>query len=114
MKLARFTGRVVSLARNAVVGELDPAFEGGDAGYAVWVGGAIHCLRESLYHPYRRLLNVVHGRDGIATKIALMAPEIPDFTFVRVHEQDRKMRIRRVLFRLSAELHDIPMFIHST
>ncbi|AWB28524.1 IS5 family transposase [Halococcoides cellulosivorans] len=105
-KLARFTSRVVSLAQKAVVGEPDPAYQAGDGGYADWVIVAIHGLREYLDHPYRRLLDVLHEMPGIVAKLDLAVTELPDFTTVCTRKQDLKMRIWRVLLRLSAELHD--------
>jgi len=106
-KLARFTDRVVSLAQTAVVGEPDPAFEEGENGYADWVIVAIHGLHEYLDRPYRRLLDVLHEMDGIVAKLALAVAGLPDFTTVCTRKQDRKMRIWRILLRLSAELHDL-------
>jgi len=106
-KLARFTGRIVSLAQKAVVGEPDPAYQAGDGGYADWVIVAIHGLREYLDHPYRRLLDVLHEMPGIVSKLDLAVTELSDFTTVCTRKQDLKIRIWRVLLRLSAELHDI-------
>jgi len=105
-KLPRFTGRVVSLAQKAVVGEPDPAFEEGEGGYADWVIVAIHGLYEYLDHTYRRLLDVLHEMHGIVAQLDLEVADLPDFSTVCARKQDLEMRIWRVLLRLSGESHD--------
>jgi hypothetical protein len=77
-KLARFTDRVVSLAKT-VVGEPDPAFEEREDGYADWVIVAIYGLREYLDHTYRRLLDVLHEMHGIVAKLDLAVADLPDW-----------------------------------
>ncbi len=57
-QLARFTDRCVDLSQKSVVGEPQPALQQGNGGYADWVIVAIHCLREYLNQPYRRLLDI--------------------------------------------------------
>ena len=105
-KIARFTKQVVSLAKKAVAGAPDPAYQPGDGGYADWVIVAIHGLREYLDHPYRRLMDVLYEMPRIVGIIGLEPAEIPDFSTVCARYQALKMPIWRVLLRLSAELHD--------
>lgn len=106
-KLGRFTDHVISLAQKAVGGDSDPAFEGGEDGYGDWVIVAIHGLRECLDHTYRRLLDVLHEMHGIVARFDLAVADLPDLTTVCTRNQDRKMRVWRVLLRLSAKLHDL-------
>jgi len=105
-KLARFTRRVVSLAKKAVGGGSEPPVQKGEGGYADWVIVGLHGLREYLGHPYRRLLDVLCEMPGIVAKFDLAVDELPDFTTVCTRKQDLKMRIWRVLLRLSADLVD--------
>jgi IS5 family transposase len=104
--LARFTKRVVSLAKKAVVGNPRPAYEPGDSGYADWVIVAIHGLREYLDHPYRRLLDVLYEMPRIDRILGLQPDELPDFSTVCARKQRLKMPIWRSLLQLSADLHD--------
>jgi IS5 family transposase len=106
-KLARFTGRVVSLAQKAVVGDPASAFDPGETGYADWVIVALHGLREYLGHSYRQLLDVLHEMPRIVSKLGLEVSELPDFTTVCTRMQDLEMTLWRVLLRLSADLHEI-------
>jgi|GEM_PF-4239625 len=67
-QLARFTDRCVDLSQKAIVGEPDlPVQKGG--GYADWVIVALHCRREYLDHPYRRLLDVLPEMPGTVPKL---------------------------------------------
>jgi IS5 family transposase len=103
---SRFTSRLVSLAKKAVVGKPDPAFQEGEGGYADWVIVSIHGLREYLDLPYRRLLDVLAEMHGIVEKLGLEVSELPDFSTVCARWQQLKMRVWRVLLRLSADLHE--------
>ncbi|WP_436936522.1 IS5 family transposase [Halovenus marina] len=105
-QLARFTDRIVDLSQKAVVGNPAPAVKKGDAGYADWVIVALHCLREYLDHPYRRLLDVLHEMPGIVGKLGLTVDELPDFTTVCTRKQDLEMRIWRTLLRVSGSFHE--------
>jgi len=105
-KLARFTKRVVSLAKKAVVGNPRPAYEPGDSGYADWVIVAIHGLREYLDLPYRRLLDVLYEMPRIDRILGLRPGELPDFSTVCARKQRLKMPVWRSLLQLSADLHD--------
>jgi hypothetical protein len=105
-RLARFTGRVVSLAQKAVVGERAPPFEDGENGYADWVTVAIHGFNEYLDHTYRRLPDVLDEMPGVVTTLDLPVADLPDFTTVYTRKRDLEMRTWRVLLWLSAELHD--------
>lgn len=106
-RLARFTDRCVDLSQDAVIGEPVPAVKMGDGGYADWVIVSIHCLREYLNQPYRRLLNILQEMPGIVAKLGLSVAELPDFTTICTRKQDLEMRIWRVLLRLSVSLHDL-------
>ena len=106
-QLARFTDRSVELSQDAVTGEPAPAVKKGDGGYADWVIVSIHCLREYLNQPYRRLLDILQEMPGITAKLGLSVAELPDFSTVCTRKQDLEMRIWRVLLRLSASLHDL-------
>ncbi|EJN57298.1 IS5 family transposase [Halogranum rubrum] len=105
-QLARFTDHCVDLSQKAVVGEPQPPLQRGNDGYADWVIVAIHCLREYLDQPYRRLLDILHEMPRITAKLGLSVDELPDFTTVCTRKQDLEMRIWRVLLRSSASLHD--------
>ena len=105
-KLARFTGRVVSLAQKAVVGDPASAFEPGESGYADWIIVALHGLREYLGHSYRQLLDVLQEMPRIVSKLGLEVSELPDFTTVCTRMKDLEMSLWRVLLRLSADLHE--------
>ncbi|SEP02329.1 Transposase DDE domain-containing protein [Halogranum amylolyticum] len=105
-QLARFTDNCVDLSQKAVVGEPQPPLQKGRGGYADWVIVAIHCLREYLDQPYRRLLDILHEMPRITAKLGLAVDELPDFTTVCTRKQDLEMRIWRVLLRLSASLHE--------
>jgi IS5 family transposase len=104
--ISRFTSRLVSLAKKAVVGKPDPAYQEGQGGYADWVIISIHGLREYLDLPYRRLLDVLAEMHGIVQKLGLDVDELPDFSTVCARWQQLKMRVWRVLLRLSADLHE--------
>jgi IS5 family transposase len=106
-KLSRFTSRLVTLAKKAVAGEPDPAYQEGDGGYADWVIVSIHGLKEYLAHPYRRLLDVLTEMDGIVAKLGLKVSELPDFSTVCARWQELKMPVWRRLLRLSADLHEL-------
>jgi hypothetical protein len=68
---------------------------------------SIHCHREYLNQPYRRLLHILHEMPGITAKLCLAVAELPDFITVCTRKQDLKMRIWWVLLRLSVSLHDL-------
>ncbi|MEF8772752.1 IS5 family transposase [Halodesulfurarchaeum sp.] len=104
--VARFTSKVVSLAKNAVGGEPEPPVQKGEGGYADWVIVALHGLQEYLGYPYRRLMDVLSEMTEIVAKFDLMVAELPDFTTVCTRKQDLKMRIWHVLLRLSAQLQE--------
>lgn len=105
-KLSRFTRRCVALAQKAVGNDPDTPVKKGDGGYADWVIVAIHGLREYLDQPYRRLMDVLREMPDIVDMLGLSVVELPDFTTVCQRKQELKMRVWRVLLRLSAALHD--------
>lgn len=104
--LARFTERCVALAKKAVVNDPDPPVRKGEGGYADWVIVTLHGLREYLNQPYRRLMDILREMPGIVDILGLSVDELPDFTTVCQRKQELKMRVWRVLLRLSANLHD--------
>jgi IS5 family transposase len=77
-----------------------------EGGYADWVIIALHGLREYLDLPYRRLLDVLREMPDIVEKLGLSIEELPDFTTVCARKQALKMRVWRVLLRLSVSLFD--------
>jgi hypothetical protein len=105
-KLARFTGRVVSLAQKTVVGEPAPAFASGKTGYTDRVIVVLHGLRESLGLSHRQLLDVLHEMPRIRSKLDLAMVETPDFITVCMRMEDLEMMRWCALLRLSAELHE--------
>jgi IS5 family transposase len=105
-KLARFTKQVVTLAQKAVVGNVQPAVQRGNGGYADWVIVSIHGLKTYLDLPYRRLLDVLYEMPRIARILDLRVSQLPDFTTVCARMQELKMPVWREFLRLSAELHD--------
>jgi len=113
-ELSGFTGRVVTLAQKAVVGEPDPAVQKGDGGYADWViVGSTASTSTSITH-IAGCWTVLHEMHGIVGKLGLAVADPPDFTTVCLRKQDLEMRIWRVLLRLSAELDDPARFTQST
>jgi IS5 family transposase len=105
-KLARFTERCVQLSQKAVGCDPQPPLRKGRGGYADWVIVAIHGLREYLDLPYRRLLDILREIPDIVEKLGLSVEELPDFTTVCARKQALKMRVWRVLLRLSVNLFD--------
>jgi IS5 family transposase len=105
-KLARFTERCVQLSQKAVGCDSQPPLRKGRGGYADWVIVAIHGLREYLDLPYRRLLDILREMPDIVEKLGLSVEELPDFTTVCARKQALKMRVWRVLLRLSVNLFD--------
>lgn len=103
-QIARFTDKCVDLSQKFVVGEPQLLFQQGDGGYADWVIVAIHCFREYLDQPYRRLLDILREMPRITAKLGLAVDELPDFTTVGARKQDLEMRIWRILLQSSASL----------
>lgn len=109
-KLARFTSRVVSLAKKAVDGATEPDVQKGDGSYADWVIAALHGLRERLGHSYRQLLDMLHEMPRIVSKLVLETGELPDFTTVCTRMKVLKMALWCVLLRFSTDLHELGRF----
>ena len=105
-KLARFTDRCVALSQKSVRIDQGPPIKKGKGSYAEWVIIAIHGLREYLDLPYRRLLDILREMPDIVEKFGLSVAELPDFTTVCARKQALKMRVWRVLLRLSVNLFD--------
>lgn len=105
-KLARFTDRCVALSQKAAGSDGTQPVKKGEGGYADWVIIALHGLREYLALPYRRLLDILREMPDIVEKLGLSVEELPDFTTVCARKQALKMRVWRVLLRLSVNLFD--------
>ena len=105
-KLARFTDRCVALSQKVVGSDGEQPIKKEEGGYADWVIIALHGLREYLDLPYRRLLDVLREMPDIVEKLGLSIEELPDFTTVCARKQALKMRVWRVLLRLSVSLFD--------
>lgn len=105
-KLARFTNRCVALSQKAVEIDEKQPIKKGEGGYADWVIITLHRLREYLDLPYRRLLDILREMPDIVEKFGLSVEELPDFTTVCARKQALKMRVWRVLLRLSVNLFD--------
>lgn len=106
-KLARFTTRCVDLSQKAVGSTVDPPVKRGDGGFADWVIVGIQCLREYLDHTYRQLMDVLQEMPSILDTFGLTAANLPDFTTVCARKQALKMKVWRVLLRLSVSLHEL-------
>ena len=104
---SRFTSRLVSLAKKAVVGHPAPSYQEGEGGYADWVMISIQGLKEWFGDPYRFLLDNLAGRPDTVAKLGLDRAELPDFSTVCARFQQLKMRVWRVLLRLSTDFHDL-------
>jgi len=104
--LARFTDRCVALSQKAVGSDGKQPVKKGEGGYADWVIITLHGLREYLDLPYRRLLDILREMPDIVAKLGLSVEELPDFTTVCARKQALKMRVWRVLLRLSVNLFD--------
>ena len=106
-KLARFTARCVALSQKAVGSPKNPPVQKGDGGFSDWVIVGLHCLREHLDHTYRQLTDVLQEMPEILGNFGLTASTLPDFTTLCSRKQAIKMKVWRVLLRLSVSLHDL-------
>jgi IS5 family transposase len=84
-----------------------PPVKKGDDGYADWVIVGLHCLREYLDHTYRQLIDFLHEMPSILDMFKLAADELPDITTLCHRKQQLKMKIWRVLLRLSVTIHEL-------
>lgn len=107
---SRFTNRIVSLAKKAVVGRPAPSYQEGEGGYADWVIVSIQGLREYFGDAYRQLLDRLAGMQDVLVELDLEGDELPDFSTVCARWQRLKMRVWRVLLRFSADLHELGDF----
>jgi hypothetical protein len=105
-RLARFTDRCVELYQKAVGSDGTQPVKKGEGGYADWVIISLHGLREYLDLPYRCLLDILREMPDIVVKLGLSVEELPDFTTVCARKQVLKMRVWRVVLRLSVNLFD--------
>jgi len=106
-ELARFTKTVVTVAQKAVVGNPAPAIGKGETGYADWVIGSIHALREYLDQPYQRLMEILYEMPRITRILNLRPSTLPDFSTVCGRKQELKMNIWRTFLGLTSDLHDL-------
>ena len=79
----------------------------GDGGYADWVIIGLHCLREYLDHTHRQLIDVLYEMPSVIDMFELPADKLPDFTILCHRKQGLKMKIWRVLLRLSVTFHEL-------
>ena len=105
-EVSRFTGRAVTLAKNAVGGRDESAAPNGGGGFADYALVSLHCLRVYLEKSYRVTLDLLSEMPQILREIGLDAADLPDHSTL-VKALDRlTMAVLRVVLRLSAQLHD--------
>ena len=106
-KLARFTKKVVTVAKKAVVGVPAPAIIKKSGRYADWVIISIHALREYMDQPYRRLMEFLYEMPRITRILGLCPSTLPDFSTVCGRKQELKMDIWRTFLGLTSDLHEL-------
>ncbi|MEY7851744.1 IS5 family transposase [Natrarchaeobius sp. A-rgal3] len=105
-KISRFTGKVVTLAKNAVGGRGESAAPQGGGGFADYAVVSLHCLRIYLEKSYREALDLLSEMPQILAEIGLEKADLPDHsTLVKAFDRI-KIAVWRVLLRLSAQLHE--------
>ncbi len=105
-KISRFTGKVVTLAKNAVGDRGESAAPQGGGGFADYAVVSLHCLRIYLEKSYREALDLLNEMPQILAEIGLLKADLPDHsTLVKAFDRI-KMAVWRVLLRLSAQLHE--------
>ena len=106
-KLARFTSKLVSLAKKAVAGVPSPAIKNSCGRYADWVIFSIRGLKEYLGHPYRQLLDALHEMPRIVRVLGLRLDPLPDFSTLCRRKQQLRMPSWRALLQISGNCHDL-------
>ncbi|ELZ01572.1 putative transposase [Natrialba aegyptia DSM 13077] len=105
-KISRFTGKVVTLAKNAVGDRGESAAPQGGSGFADYAVVSLHCLRIYLEKSYCEALDLLSEMPQIFADIGLNTADIPDHSTL-VKEFDRnKIQVWRVLLRLSVQVHE--------
>ena len=106
-KISRFTSKAVTLAKNAVGGRGEVAAPEGGGGFADYALVSLHCLRVYLDESYRNALDLLSEMPHILAEIGLEEGDLPHHsTLVKAFDRF-KMKLWRVLLRLSSELHDL-------
>ena len=106
-KISRFTSKAVTLAKNAVGGRGEVAAPEGGGGFADYALVSLHCLRIYLDESYRNALDLLSEMPHILAEIGLEEGDLPHHsTLVKAFDRF-KMKLWRVLLRLSSELHDL-------
>jgi IS5 family transposase len=95
------------LSQKAVGSPQNSPVKRGDGGFADWVIVGLHCLREYLDHTYRQLMDVLQEMPGVLDTFGLSTTNLPDFTTVCARKQTLKMKVWRVLLRLSVSIHEL-------
>jgi IS5 family transposase len=105
-KISRFTTKAVTLAKNVVGDRGEVAAPEGGGGFADYALVSLHCLRIYLDESYRNTLDLLSEMPQILAEIGLEEDDLPDHsTLVKAFDRF-KMKVWRVLLRLSAQLHD--------
>ncbi|ADD06391.1 uncharacterized protein Nmag_2838 [Natrialba magadii ATCC 43099] len=87
-KVARFTGKVVTLAKSAVGGRGEAAAPHGGGGFADYAVVSLHCLRIYLEKSYRESLDLLSEMPQILAEIGLNAADLPHHsTLVKAFER---------------------------
>ena len=106
-QISRFTSKAVTLAKNVVGGRGEVAAPEGGGGFADYALVSLHCLRVYLDESYRNALDLLSEMPHILAEIGLEEGDLPHHsTLVKAFDRF-KMKLWRVLLRLSSELHDL-------
>src|SRR6056297_2405526 len=106
-KISRFTSKAVTLAKNVVGDRGEVAAPEGGGGFADYALVSLHCLRIYLDESYRNALDLLSEMPHILAEIGLEEGDLPHHsTLVKAFDRF-KMKLWRVLLRLSSELHDL-------
>ena len=106
-QISRFTSKAVTLAKNVVGGRGEVAAPEGGGGFADYALVSLHCLRIYLDESYRNALDLLSEMPHILAEIGLEEGDLPHHsTLVKAFDRF-KMKLWRVLLRLSSELHDL-------
>ena len=106
-KISRFTNKVVQLAKNAVGERGEVAAPEGGGSFAEYAVVPLHCLRVYLEKSYREALDLLSEMPQVLGEIGLNAADLPDHSALIKWFDRIKTALRRVLLRLSAQLHEL-------
>ncbi len=105
-KISRSTGKVVTLAKNAVGGRGEVAASQGGGGFADYAVLSLHCLRIYLEKSYREAFDLLSEMPQILAEIGLDAADLPHHsTLVKIFDRI-KMAVWLVLLRGQAQQHE--------